>query len=142
MLLHKKCSNPVMLDLSGLAGLKTQSISISPFGAKPGVIELVISPKKRKTEISFECPTCGEVFEELEEIVCQCMICRKVLPISSLLTTVEIPILCTECYKAMKGMETPETKSEYLTMALKYIKLNDEIKFKTLLSVISNISIV
>jgi hypothetical protein len=131
-----------MLDLSGIAGLKTQSLSISPFGVKPGVIELVISAKKKKTEILFECSACGETFEDLEEIVCQCMICRRNLPVSSLLTIVEIPIVCTECFKAMKGLGTSEPETEYVAMAVKYIKINEEIKFKTLQSVISNISIV
>jgi hypothetical protein len=107
------CGNPALIDLSGILSFVINSISISPFGFNFGAAEL-ITPSK-SSGIKFSCQKCGPV-TETGEILSTCMVCRRDLPLESLLTTQEIPIICTECVVALKEDNKSSISEEVISI--------------------------
>ena len=97
-LIHKKCSNRVVLDISSNLKLVSPSFSINGKGVSPSVIEIV---KGDSSKTSFYCNKCAEVIDEKtsergELLVC-CSICGHYSSTEECFHNEYFPAVCESC---------------------------------------------
>lgn len=101
ILIHKKCRNKVMLDLSKAVKVLTPSFSVGFNGIASGMVDFYQTASPNP---GFYCTECSkEIVSVTEELAVQCTICREYVEISSAVTTEFAPCLCSKCDEGLSS---------------------------------------
>jgi hypothetical protein len=106
---HKSCGGTLLPDCGNMFTIKSPSLSISLTGVKIGVLE--IQSKNNSGVLLLNCSKCDASIKstELDEIVCECVICHKKGDIKEMNVSKEYPLFCDSCKAILAGeAESPE----------------------------------
>ncbi len=96
---HKKCGGSIVMDLTGLYIINSPSISITPKGISPGMIQ--IDSCVNKSHAKLICNKCNQVLSTKEdfeeEIIESCGVCGNEYDPSQIHVTDYISKICNEC---------------------------------------------
>lgn len=109
---HKRCSSPVFLDVAPLYIIKAPSFGVGPNGVSLDMVEICVN--KHKDFPNFYCTECEKTISlkgECEDILGECSVCGKYVPIKTLENCSRIAAICTTCKEKIisQSDEVPES---------------------------------
>jgi hypothetical protein len=93
----KKCGGNLHLDISSQVALISPSFILTVNGITAGILETV---RQVGNTVEFICAKC-QIKIPIQEIECQCFICRKFFLHDKIVVLEQVPTLCTDCYRKM-----------------------------------------
>jgi len=105
-LLHKNCGGRIVVDITGIFGVRAPAPTVTPQGIDVGVIE--IFKRKSAQNITLCCMSCEKSISsvDFDDVLTECEVCHTAYNIVALQSAPSISCVCENCLNILKGKKT------------------------------------
>ena len=129
---HRDCGGPVLANLARQLKLVSPGLAVTLDGIRPGVLEI---QEINSGFCGYICLKCEHEIQEdeFENLLSYCFSCGHDRPVSEIVVTDVVPLVCKDCLKVLTGESEAET--ETMKRVQKLINIPDKFKQEILLEV-------